>query len=425
MIDPDVALALRRAYPAVLAKLLASIRVSGTGGGALHDAQDALQEAVARALTHWARDGLPQAPEAWLLRTARNVHVDGLRHARVQQRHRQVEQPLSESCPWSPAWSQDMAWDDDLLRLLFTCCDPALQPHERVALTLSTVVGMSCGEVAHAFLVAPGAMEQRLVRARRRLRESGTTYEVPAPDQLSQRLPDVLAAIHLLFNEGYWSTSGETPIRRDLCRLALSLATSVEALVDEPECTGLRVVMVLAEARADARLDAEGAPVPLPEQDRTRWDTQSIARASGQLQRALERGRPGPYQIEASIACVHCAAADADATDWVEIALLYESLECFRGTPVVRVHRAFAEGQAHGAQRGLSLLDTVLAVPRLQGYPYLHLVHGALLELAGELRAADMAYARAEQLSTNRSEAEQVRQKRARLALSRPPDGAC
>ena len=230
---------------------------------------------------------------------------------------------------------------------------------------------------------------------------------------MSERVPDVLAAIHLLFNEGYWSTCEAEPIRRDLCRLALSLAESVTQLWSaEPECVGLWVLLRLAEARADARIDEQGSAVPLDAQDRSRWDGSAIDAAAAELREALARGAPGRYQIEAAIACVHCTAASAADTDWAQIAQLYRALEDHVGTPVVRVNRAFAEGMAHGPDAGLALLETVREEPKLADYAYFYLVEGVLRAEAGQATAAATALERAEALAQNDDERAQIRARR-------------
>jgi RNA polymerase sigma-70 factor (ECF subfamily) len=306
-------------------------------------------------------------------------------------------------------------WKDELLRLLFACCHPALEDGESAALALSTVVGLSTDEIARAFVVAPRSMEQRLTRARQRLRENGDA-DGTTPEHGRERLGGVLRTVHLLFNEGYWSGTNDAPIRADLCRLALGLAHSlVEAYPSEPEAAGLLALFLLHEARRDARLDEHGAPVPLPDQDRARWDRDAIHRATALLERALALGAPGSFQTEAAIAAVHCNALTAAETDWPEIAALYALLEGFRPTPAVRVNRAFALGQAKGPTIGLQLLDR----PDINANscPYVHLVRGALLAQAGESEAAVSSLERAMQCARNEHERRQILERIARCTV--------
>jgi RNA polymerase sigma-70 factor (ECF subfamily) len=267
--------------------------------------------------------------------------------------------------------------------------------------------------VARAFITAPRSMEQRLTRARRRLRESGDV-EGATPERALDRLPAVLRTVHLLFNEGYWSGDDQSPIRADLCRLALGLAQSLaETYPREPEVMGLLALLLLHDARRDARLDAHGNPVPLPEQDRSRWDAEALRRATALLEQALAVGAPGPLQTEAAIAATHCKARRADETDWPEIAALYALLEGFRPTPAVRVNRAFAVGQAKGAAHGLALLDR----PDIDATssPYVHLVRGALLADAGQAKAAAGALSEAARQARNEHERRQIEARIARL----------
>jgi RNA polymerase sigma-70 factor (ECF subfamily) len=302
-------------------------------------------------------------------------------------------------------------WKDDLLRLLFACCHPALDTGESAALALATVLGLSSEEIALAFGIPRRSMDQRLTRARRRLREYGE-YEAPRADAARDRLPAVLAAIHLLFNEGYWSSQDESPIRSDLCRLAVGLGRSLrEAFPSEPEVLGVLALMMLHEARRAARLDRSGAPVPLPEQDRSRWDHEAIREATALLDEALRAGSPERFQIEAAIAAIHCSAASAAETNWAEIAGLYALYERVHPSPGVRTNRAFAVARAQGADEGLALLND----DGLAGYPYAHLVRGALLEELGRDEAAIEALEHAAAAARNAPEARQIRERIARI----------
>jgi RNA polymerase sigma-70 factor, ECF subfamily len=402
--------AIRRVYPGVLGKLLGF-------AGSLADAEDAVHDAIERALSSWTTSGLPDSPEAWLVTVAQNAHRDRQRRARRTESHGDAVDVLAQLSPWARIAVADpevlRGFKDELLRLLFACCHPALEDGESAALALATVVGLSNDEIARAFVVAPRSMEQRLTRARKRLREKGDV-EGTTPERGLRRLPAVLRTIHLLFNEGYWSGDDESSIRADLCRLAIGLARSlVETYPREPEAAGLLSLLLLHDARRDARLDEHGAPVPLPEQDRTRWDGAAIAQATALLDRALAAEAPGPYQTEAAIAAVHSRAGTADATEWGEIASLYALLEGFRPTPAVRVNRAFAVGKAKGPAAGLELLARADIDAR--SYPYVHLVRGALYADAGETEGAVASLKEAAQCARNEDERRQIEARISRL----------
>lgn len=401
---------IRRVYPGVLGKLLAF-------AGSLADAEDAVHDAVERALSSWTTSGVPDSPEAWLVTVAQNAHRDRQRRAARTESHGEAVDVLAQLSPWARIAVAEpdvlRGFKDDLLRLLFACCHPALEEGESAALSLATVVGLSNDEIARAFVVAPRSMEQRLTRARRRLREKGDV-EGTTPERGHDRLPAVLRAIHLLFNEGYWSGDDAAPIRADLCRLAIGLARSLfETYPHEPEAAGLLSLLLLHDARRDARLDEGGNPVALPDQDRSRWDHAAIRDASALLERALGAGAPGPMQTEAAIAATHCRARTAGETDWDEIAALYALLEGFRPTPAVRVNRAFALGKAKGPSHGLELLAR--ADCDVTGYPYLHLVRGALLADAGQTAAAAASLTEAARRARNEHERRQIEERISRL----------
>jgi RNA polymerase sigma-70 factor, ECF subfamily len=405
---------LRRLYPRVLAKTLGLT-------GSLSDAEDAVQDALERALLTWPSNGTPESPDAWLVTVAANAYRDKRRRTRREESGEDAIERLAQMSPWARIAVAEpevaRGWKDDLLRLLFACCHPALEEGESAGLALATVVGLSVPEIASAFVVAPRSMEQRLTRARTRLREKGD-YEGIPPERGQQRVGAVLRTIHLLFNEGYWSSSGDAPIRADLCRLAMGLARSLlDAYPHLPEVAGLLALLLLHDARRDARLDSTGAPVPLPEQNRERWDRDGIQRATELLERALGAGSPGPFQTEAAIAAVHCRARTADETDWREIAALYALLEGFRPIAAVRVNRAFAVARADGPRAGLALLaaDDGLGV---ETYPYVHLVRGTLLGEAGEIEAAARSLEKAARVARNAHERKQLE---AKLAKLRPP----
>jgi RNA polymerase sigma-70 factor, ECF subfamily len=405
---------IRHVYPSVLGKLLSFTR-------SLVDAEDAVHDAIERALSSWEGAGLPDSPEAWLVAVAQNAHRDRQRKLRRTESHGEAVDALAQLSPWARIAVAEpdvlRGFKDDLLRLLFACCHPALEDGESAALALATVVGFSTEEVARAFVLAPRSMEQRLTRARKRLREKGDV-EGTTPERGLARLPAVLRVIQLLFNEGYWSGEDETPVRADLCRLAIGIARSVvETYPSEAEAVGLLALLLLHDARRDARVDELGQPIPLPDQDRTRWDQGSIAHATALLDQALSAGAPGPFQTEAAIAAVHCRARSADATEWGEIASLYALLEDFRPIPAVRVNRAFALGKASGPAAGLELLARVDI--DAAAYPYVHLIRGSLLADAGDAEAAARSLSEAARLARNEAERGQIE----RLISQLPPFG--
>jgi RNA polymerase sigma-70 factor, ECF subfamily len=402
-----VAAELRALYSRVLGKTLGATRH-------LADAEDAVQDAIERALVAWQDERTPDCPEAWLLTVATNCHRDRLRRRQREEQHADALTVLAEMSPWvrGAIATPEIAhgWKDDLLRLLFACSSPVLETGESAALALSTVLGLSNEEIAQAFAVAPRSMDQRLTRARRRLRENGDP-EAPRPENARERLSAVLAVIHLLFNEGYWSTDDEAPIRGDLCRLAIGLGHSLQDVFpSEPEVLGLLALMLLHEARRPARLDATGTPVPLPEQNRSRWDQSAIREGTRLLDGALAVGSPGPFQIEAAISANHCRAASAAETDWGDISQLYALLERLRPTPAVRVNRAFAVARAIGPEEGLALLDE-----QQREYSYAHLVRGALLEELGRHAEAIAALERAAASARNAQEERQIRDRIERI----------
>jgi RNA polymerase sigma-70 factor, ECF subfamily len=402
---PGVAEELRRIYPRVVAKTLALTRN-------VPDAEDAVQDAIERALRSWPEDGKPDSPEAWLVTVAANSHRDRIRRTHREERHGDAVASLARMSPWvrialgEPEIAR--GWKDALLRLLFACCHPSLEPGESAALALATVMGLSVDEIARAFVVSPKTMEQRLTRARKRLRERGD-WEGTRPEDAQDRLDAVLRAVHLVFNEGYWSSDDEAPIRGDLCRLAVGLARSLlEAFPNAPEVAGLLALLLLHDARRGARLSENGDPIPLPDQDRRRWDSAGIAAATALLERALAVGKPGPFQIEAAISAVHCRARTADETDWREIAALYALLEARRPTPAVRVNRAFAVSRVDGPLAGLALLDARDTVETSE-YPYVHLVRGTLLEEVGRADEARASLCTAMKNARNAHEAAQIK----------------
>lgn len=356
MIEEAVAQAFRDEWGQLVATL---IRVTGDWDLA----EECAQDAFATALERWPRDGIPDRPGAWLTTTARNRAIDRLRRAAVGAAKLQEVAAMTAEPP-----VDDSAVPDDRLRLMFTCCHPALAMEARVALTLRTLAGLSTAEIARAFLVSPETMTKRLGRAKQKIRNAAIPYRVPPAHLLPERTPSVLALLYLLFNEGYSASAGADLVRRNLSAEAIRLTRVLTQLMpDEPEALGLLALMLLHDARSTARLDGDGVLVPLEEQDRTSWDTETIAEGVAVLDNVLRRRRPGPYQIQAAIAACHATAVTAAETDWKQIAELYRRLSLITPTPVVALNRAVAVGMAEGPEAGLLLVDELTEV--LAGYP--------------------------------------------------------
>src|SRR5690606_3714800 len=374
--------------------LAALIRLTGD----FDAAEDALQEAYVRALATWKRDGVPSNPGAWLNTVSRRIALDRIR------RERSTELPDDLQAP--PPEDPDPAGiEDDRLRLLFTCCHPALSAEAACGLALRTLGGLTTREIARAYVEPEKTTAQRLVRAKRKIREARIPYEVPPRAKLPERLDRVLSVIYLIFNEGYASRDAPSLLRPDLADEAIRLGRlTVELMPEEADARGLLALMLLTDARRPARLDAHGDIVPLEEQDRSLWDRATIAEGTRLLDEALARRSPGPYQIQAAIAALHGAAPAAADTDWPQIAALYQSLLRMQPTPVVELNAAVALGMAAGFETGLAWIDRIDASGRLANYHLLPAARADMLRRLGRHAEAADAYRRALDLVTSPAE---------------------
>jgi RNA polymerase sigma factor (sigma-70 family) len=365
-------------------------------------AEDLVQEAAVAALEHWPTDGLPRNPGAWLMTTARRRAIDRLRRdARFRQRLVQLGEEADEM--ERPILTGGPLAADDRLRLLFTCCHPALSREAQVALTLRTVGGLDSAQVARAFLVPEATVAQRVVRAKRKIRDAGIPFRVPEASELPQRLEQVLAVLYLVFNEGYLASDGAVADRRELARDAEWLTSLLVRLMpDESEPLGLLALMRLHLARVEARFAPDGSLILLPDQDRSRWDSAAIAAAGDLVERGLRMGRPGPYLLQAAIVGVHAAAPTYAATDWTEIVALYDRLLSLQPTPVVALNRALAIAELDGPGPALAEIEPLAA--RLEGYHLFHAARGELLRRLGRLDEARAADRRALSLTDNPAE---------------------
>ena len=388
-------------------------------------AEDLAQDALLAAIERWPRSGVPDNPGAWLMATAKNRAIDLMRRdATFQRKGEQLAHEVGihfalERADFEAALDDEVG--DDLLGLMFICCHPLLSPEARVALTLRLLGGLSTAEIARAFLVPETTVAQRLVRAKRTLRDARVPFEVPAGAELRVRLPSVLEAIYLVFNEGYTASSGEDLIRPALCEEALRLGRILARLAPgEPEAHGLIALLEIQASRGGARLGPGGEPVLLLDQDRSRWDPLLIVRGRAALERAEALPGPlGPYGLQAAIAACHARALRAEETDWVKIAALYDALSQLTPSPVVELNRAVALGMAFGPEVGLELVDRIGEEPALREYHLLPSVRGDLLAKLGRSSEAEAEFRRAAALTENDRERELL-ERRANEATNRP-----
>jgi RNA polymerase sigma-70 factor (ECF subfamily) len=400
---PDATAAIEEVYRSEWGRIVATlIRLVGD----FDLAEEVAQEAFAAAVDQWPAAGIPEFPRAWIIQTARHKAID-----RIRRRASFEEKLQSYVNSGMFRTMQEPDYDnneipDDRLRLIFTCCHPALAPEAQVALTLRTLCGLETDEIARAFLVPPTTMAQRLVRAKRKIRDAAIPYVVPEATEVAARLEAVLTVIYLVFNEGYAATRGGPLLRTDLCAEAIRLGRLVSALMGpQPpaEATALLALMLLQDARRDARIDEAGDLVVLEDQDRSRWHKNQIAEAVPLVDEGL-RGEPGPFALQAAIAALHCRAERTEDTDWPQIVRLYDELERLQPSPVVSLNRAVAVAMAEGPRPALAIIDRLAAAGDLDNYHLLHAARADLLRRAGSPSEAAKSYSRALALVTNDSE---------------------
>ena len=366
-------------------------------------AEEAIQDAFLVAIDRWPDSGVPPNPAAWITTTAKRKAIDGYRRERARAEKYAVLAGASSNVHQEIDILEDSSLQDDRLRLIFTCCHPALAIEAQLALTLRTLGGLNTREIARAFLVAEATMAQRLVRAKRKIRDAGIPYRVPPDDLLPERLAAVLAVIYLIFNEGYSASEGDDLIRHDLCAEAIRLGRVLIALMpDEPESRGLLALMLLHDSRRDARISSSGEPMLLEDQDRLLWDRSQIDEGLRQLTLAERHRRPGQYQIQAAIAAEHAQSGTPDQTDWPRIAMLYSLLTKLNPSPVVELNRAVAVAMAMGPEYGLEIIDSIR--DELDHYRWMHSTRAELLRKLGRYEGAREAYRRALDLTENAAE---------------------
>lgn len=369
-------------------------------------AEEALHEAFTTALEQWAHEGVPKNPRAWLVSVGRFKAIDNIRRrVRFDSSLAQIANELGPNTE-DPFEVDDEDIEDERLRLIFTCCHPALSPDAQIALTLRTVCGLTTEEIAHAFLTPPPTIAQRIVRAKSKIRDAKIPYEVPSHTELPDRLDTVLHVIYLVFNEGYSASFGDSLTRHDLSSEAIRLGRLLIELLPEPEAIGLLALMLLQESRRAARISPTGELILLNEQDRSLWDHAQISEGLNLIQQALASRRFGPYTIQAAIAAVHARASTADTTDWRQIVALYDILSQADPSPIIELNRAVAVAMCDGPAAGLELIEAILTRGDLKDYHFIHSAHADLCRRLGRIAEARTSYKRALQLSQQKSERE-------------------